>query len=230
MSTTRDLIIYGAGGLGSEIVSMAESGCYAGRDTWRWNVIGFVDDRIEFWGKSIHGIPCLGPLNKTAEVRTGLSTFCHVAMGNNEDRRQGAARIKALGWKAGTVIHHSAYVSWETEIGYGTFIGPHVTISPNVNIGWHTLINTRASIGHHAVLGDFSQVSLGASVLGRATVEEGAMIGAHSVIMSNVTVGAWATVAIGTPILKKVEAGHTVSLPLAKTLFKRNLDTVKTAS
>lgn len=224
MTTTRDLIIYGAGGLGSEIASMAESGCHAGRDTWQWKIIGFIDDRPDFWNRPVHGVPCLGSLEQVVGERAGQSTFCHIAMGDNKARRKAAARIKEEGWEAGTVVHHSAYLSWETEVGGGTFIGPHTTISPNVKIGGHVLINTRASIGHEAILEDFSQISLGASVLGRGQVGIGATIGAHGVVMSNVKVGDWGKVAIGTPVLRNVPPGHTVSLPLAKTLFKANIE------
>jgi sugar O-acyltransferase (sialic acid O-acetyltransferase NeuD family) len=226
--STRDLIVYGAGGWGSEIVSMAEGGCTAGRDTPQWRITGYVDDRPEFWGQTIHGVPCLGPLNGTAQARGGQDTWCHVAIGDNRERKRAAEAMKAVGWKPATVVHHSAYLSWEVELGEGSFIGLGATISPSVSIGRHVLINTYAAIGHHAVIGDFAQISLGTSILGHGRVDAGAMIGAHAVVMSNVTVGEWATVAIGTPVLKTVKPGHTISLPLAKTIFKRNNLPVKT--
>lgn len=223
MSTpTLDLILYGAGGIGREIVSMAESGCHAGRDTHMWRVIGFVDDHPEYKGTMIHGVPCFGNLPEAVAARAGQETWCHIAIGDNAERYKAAKRVADAGWKAATVIHMSAYVSWEIEMGEGSFVGPHVTISPNVIIGPHTLINTRACIGHHATLGAFSQLSLGASILGHGHIKRGSMVGAHSVVMAGVTVGAWATVAIGTPVLMDVKPGHTICLPLARTIYKRS--------
>jgi len=218
-----ELIIYGAGGLGREIASMAESGCKAGRDLPRWRVIGFVDDTPGMEGQIVHGIPCLGSLETVAAARQGQETFCHVAIGNNEARKDAAARIEGYGWQPASVVHHSAYLSWEVDLGAGSFIGPHTTISPSVKIGKYVLINTRASIGHHVELGEFSQVSLGASILGHAKLERGAMVGAHAVVISNVTVGAWSTVGVCTPALRNVKAGSTISLPLAQVLFQRNV-------
>jgi sugar O-acyltransferase (sialic acid O-acetyltransferase NeuD family) len=224
MSTThRDLIIYGAGGIGSEIVSMAESGCNAGYDTPPWRIIGFVDDTPGLAGQTIHGVPCIGSFEQVAAARAGTETFCHIAVGDNEGRRACALRIEQAGWQPATVVHSGAYLSWEVELGAGSFLGLLATVSPYVKIGRYTLINTRASIGHHAVLGDFSQLSLAASLLGQSRIETGSMVGAHAVVMSGVTVGAWATVAIGTPVMRDVQPGHTISLPLARTFFKRKV-------
>ena len=103
MSTTpRDLILYGAGGIGREIVSMAESGCHAGRGTPPWRIVGFVDDSPGMRGQSIHGVPCLGNIVEVAEQRKGTPTFCHISIGDNIARREAAERIGAAGWEAAT--------------------------------------------------------------------------------------------------------------------------------
>jgi sugar O-acyltransferase (sialic acid O-acetyltransferase NeuD family) len=223
MSTSpRELIIYGAGGIGSEIVSMAESGCHAAHDFTPWRVVAFVDDTPGHGGKTIHGVKCLGSLAEVIAARKGKETWCHIAIGDNEERKKAAQRIEAAGWKPATVVDSRAYLSRDVEVGAGTFIGLGATVSPFVTIGRYVLINTRASVGHHSTLGDFTQLSLNASLLGRSHVERGGMVGAHSVVMSNVTVGAWATVAIGTPVLRAVSPGSTVSMPLARTIFKRS--------
>jgi acetyltransferase EpsM len=230
MSTTpRDLIIYGAGGFGREIASMCDpgntgtSGCHGGPYQPPWRVAAFIDDTSGTRGQSIYGVPCLGSYDEAVPSFSGKEVWCHIAIGDNEGRKKIAERIKKVSWKPATVIHNTAYVSRETEVGEGSFFGPYVTVSPKSVIGKYVLLNTRSSIGHHATLGDFSQISLNASVLGYGHVGKGAMIGAHAVVMSNVTVGAWATVAIGTPILRDVKPGHTICLPLAHTIFERKM-------
>jgi len=230
MSTDpRELIIYGAGGFGREIASMCDSGntgtsgCYGGPGQPPWKPVAFVDDTPGYPGQTFYGVPCLGHFAEIAPTRAGAETWCFIAVGDNEGRMQAAKRAREAGWKMATVVHSTAYFGRDAELGEGCFFGPFITISPNVRIGRHVLINTRASVGHHVFLGDFAQVSLNASVLGRARVEKGAMIGAHAVVMSDITVGAWATVAVGTPVLRPVKAGHTVCLPLAHTIFERKV-------
>lgn len=219
--SSRDMIIYGAGGLGREIAAMAESRCHAGNHTPFWRVTGFVDDTPGMRGQIIHGIPCLGSFSEVLEMRSKLTSWCHIAIGDNNQRRLAALRMIDAGWSMATVIHSSTLLSRETTLGGGTLIGANCTISPNVSIGKNVLINSRSTIGHHAFIDDYAQISSGASVLGYGRVERGAMIGAHAVVISNVTIGAWATVAAGTPALRSVKPGHTICLPLAKTLFIR---------
>ncbi|MEJ0062310.1 MAG: NeuD/PglB/VioB family sugar acetyltransferase [Alphaproteobacteria bacterium] len=218
--TTRDLIVYGAGGFGREIAAMAEDGCHAGHGTPKWRVIGFADDTPALRGETVHGLPCLGSLAEASAVRGNAETWCCVAFGDNAARREAAARIEAAGWKAATVIHPSAFVSWQIKLGEGCIVNPMTTISPNVSIGRHALIGTRASIGHDAALGDFSWVAAGASVLGHARIGNGAMIGTNAVVLPHITVGDWATVGACVPAMVPVKPGHTICLPLARTIFK----------
>jgi sugar O-acyltransferase (sialic acid O-acetyltransferase NeuD family) len=221
--STRDLIIFGAGGFGREVKSMVEGGGNAGHGTPQWKVTGFIDDLPENRGQDINGTPCFGALEETALRRQGEETWCLIAIGDNEGRRNAARRLEKAGWKAALVIHHTAAFPTQVEFGGGGMIGAHVTISPQVRIGKHVIINTRASLGHHATVGDYAQISLGASLLGHSKVERGAFVGAHGVVMANVTVGAWATVGVGTPAMVSVEPGTTICLPLARVLFKREL-------
>jgi sugar O-acyltransferase (sialic acid O-acetyltransferase NeuD family) len=227
MSTIpRDLIVYGAGGIGRELASMAETGCTGGYEFEQpaWRIAAFVDDTPGYRDRVIHhDIRCLGSLAEAIPQLSGKEVWCHIAIGDNEDRMQAAKRIRQAGWKPASFVHGTALLSRDVTLGAGSFLGPYVTISPGVKIGEHVLINTRASIGHHVEIGAFSQISLNSSILGHGRVERGAMIGAHAVVMSNVTVGAWATVAVGTPVLRSVKPGHTVCLPLAHTIFERKV-------
>lgn len=217
---TRNLIVYGAGGFGQEVVSMSEAGCRPGPNAPHWHVIGYVDDTPGYEGQIFHGVPCLGSLDAVKKQREGQETWCFVALGDNQQRRDVVRRIKACGWKSATIIHDSSMVAWDAEIGEGSYIGSDTGIAANVKIGKHVFIDTRVSIGHHVLIGDFAQVDHGAALLGHSTVERGATIGTHGVVMANVTIGAWATVAVGTPALRNVKPGHTISLPLAQTIFK----------
>ena len=221
--SSRNLLIYGAGGFGAEVAAIAESGCFDSRHGNRWEIEGYIDDTPGYKGKTIHGKPCLGSLDEVIELRRYIETNCFLAIGNNEGRMRAADRIKAAGWKAASVIHAKAEIAWGLDIGEGTFIGLFSTVSPFVKIGRHTILNTRAAIGHHVELGDFSQVSLSASVLGHGKIGKGGFVGAHAIVGQGVSVGDWATIAIGTPAMTDVKAGHTISLPLARTLFKREI-------
>lgn len=125
------------------------------------------------------------PRLKWSEFTLSNLTQGVVACGDNWKRSlitQEVLKSKP-GFQFINVIHPSAIVSRNAQMGVGNVILAAAVVGPGTVIGNHCLINTRASIDHDCHLGEFSSIGPGA-VLG-----------------GSVTVGAFCIVALGACIL-----------------------------
>ena len=73
------------------------------------------------------------------------------------------------------------------------------------------VLNARAGVGHDSKVGDFANIAPGVSLSGHTTIGEDVFMGTNSCTAPGMTVGKGATVACGTPVLKNVEPGATLS-------------------
>ncbi len=202
----RDLFIVGAGGFGREAVWTVERvNAAAQQPTWR--VIGFADDDPEKATGNFEGYPMLGSVEKASKDHPGASVF--IAIGDNAVRRQIYARLRGHDFPA--LIDPSAQVSPTTEFKHGTYIACEAVVSVGTEIGKFVVINARAGVGHDSVVGDFANVAPGVSLSGHTTLGADVFMGTNSCTAPGRTVGDGAIVACGTPVLKDVAPGTTLS-------------------
>lgn len=202
----RDLFIVGAGGFGREAVWTIERINRASQQPL-WNVIGFADDDPKKATGNFEGYPMLGSAEKASKDFPGASVF--IAVGDNKIRAEIYKRLRGHDFPA--LIDPSAQVSPTTEFKHGTFIAPEAVVSVGTEIGKFVIINARAGVGHDTSVGDFANIAPGVSLSGHTTIEEGVFMGTNSCTAPGMKVGACAVVACGTPVLKNVEAGSTLS-------------------
>lgn len=202
----RDLFIVGAGGFGREAVWTVER-INAASQQPSWRVIGFADDDPKKATGNFEGYPMLGSIEKASKDHPGASVF--IAIGDNAIRRKIYAQLRGHDFPA--LIDPSAQVSPTTEFKHGTFIAPEAVVSVGTEIGKFVIINARAGVGHDTKVGDFVNVAPGVSLSGHTTLEDDVFMGTNSCTAPGMTVGKGATVACGTPVMKNVEPGATLS-------------------
>ena len=202
----RDLFIVGAGGLGREAAWTVER-INAASQQPLWRLIGFADDDPAKATGNFEGYPMLGSVEKASKDHPGASVF--IAIGDNAIRRKVYAQLRGHDFPA--MIDPSAQVSPTTEFKHGTYIACEAVVSVGTEIGKFVIINARAGVGHDSVVGDFSNVSPGVSLSGHTTLGQDVFMGTNSCTAPGMTVGKGATVACGTPVLKNVEPGVTLS-------------------
>lgn len=202
----RDLFIVGAGGFGREAVWTVERINKASQQP-QWNVIGFADDDPAKASGNFEGYPMLGSCEQASKDHPGASVF--VAIGDNRIRRDIYRRLRGHDFPA--FIDPSAQVSPTTEFRHGTYIACEAVVSVGTEIGKFVIINARAGIGHDSKVGDFANIAPGVSLSGHTVIGEDVFMGTNSCTAPGMTVGAGATVACGTPVLKDVEPGTTLS-------------------
>ena len=190
------LVVLGAGGHGKVLVSAAqEEG---------WHVIGVLDDDPSLKGQDVLGTEIMGGVDLLDRLDFDAAV---IGVGANLARQAFAGRIRT---KWTTVIHPSAVVHSDAEIGVGTVIFAGAIVQPGSVIGDHVILNTGASVDHDCRVGSFAHLAPGCALAGHVTVGEGAFVGIGSTAIPGAVIGAWATVGAGASVVQPVEDGMTV--------------------
>jgi acetyltransferase EpsM len=122
-----------------------------------------------------------------------------IAVGNNYMRQKISRRVKVFNWES--LIHPSAYVANDVEIGEGSVIFAGAVVQPGSKIGKHCIINTGACIDHDCVLEDFIHIAPNCALGGNVRIGEGTFIGIGSSIIHNITIGKWASIGAGSVVI-----------------------------
>ena len=204
MSLARDLVILGAGGMGQEVADIVRA---AASDGTRWSLIGFIDDDSALHGLEVLGLPVLGDHRWLSGRRAALA----MGVGAPAARRRAWTAAQSVGAvEAPALVHPAAYVGLGVELGEGTVVGAHATMTADVVVGRFGIVNVGATVSHNARLGDFATVAPGAHLAGHVHLGEGADVGIGASVTQGNTIGAWAIVGAGTVVIGDVEADTTV--------------------
>ncbi|ADU35001.1 NeuD/PglB/VioB family sugar acetyltransferase [Variovorax paradoxus] len=191
------LLIYGAGGLGREVLSALQ--------TCGEHVSGFVIDPG-------FPVPDMRGLQVRAERLETLWTPAVrlvLAVGDGRARQRAAQSLDA-GAEFVMVRHPAAVIGSRVSIDAGAMLIGPCSITTDVSIGSHTLINPGCTIAHDCVLEDFANLGPSCALAGRVTVREGANLGVGVSVAPGVVIGAWSTVGAGAVVIRDVEPGTTV--------------------
>lgn len=139
-----------------------------------------------------------------------------IAIGGGSTRSPAAraalfARYHKAGFGFATVIHPSAIVAPNAEIGAGAQLMAGCVLQPNVTIGVNAVVNTGAIIDHDSRIGDHAFISPGVTLSGGVEIGQGCHIGAGATIIEYRRVGETATVGAGAVVIHDVAIGATVT-------------------
>jgi sugar O-acyltransferase (sialic acid O-acetyltransferase NeuD family) len=197
------LVIVGAGGYGREMLDVVEA---INAVSPTFEVVGFVDDGspdVDLIQR--RGAEFLGKVARLEDVDAGYV----VGIGSGQVRRKIDEYATGLGRSPVTLIHPSATMAAEVEIGEGSVICSHVSLTNHIRLGRHVHLNLNCTIGHDAVLEDFATVLPGATISGNVTLAEAASIGTNAAVIQGVRVGAGTTVGAGAAVVRDLPDGVT---------------------
>lgn len=103
-----------------------------------------------------------------------------------------------------TLIHPTASIAADVEIGEGTVVLAGAVIQAGAKIGKHAIINSNVTVDHDAVVSDFVTTYPGVYIGAEAVVGEGVVINPNSVIMRFSEVPSYYDIAPGEVINGKV--------------------------
>lgn len=203
---SKEVFIFGAGGLASEVALLIEDMNAAGANCIA--IAAFVVSKpgeTTFMKRDLiseeHFFKNLKPATATKVV---------LAIGTPSIRRRLVDRMSSLPVMFPLLVHPSAQVNRTVRMGDGVVICSEVLFTANVVVGSHTYLNHRCSLGHDVVVGDFVQINPHACISGNVTIGDETIIGAGSVVHAGIHIGAGSTVGIGSAVLRDVPDSTTV--------------------
>lgn len=200
------LLIIGASGHGKVVADIALK-------MNKWESISFLDDNENL--KSSMGIDVIGT---TKDVHKFIDSHdVIVGIGNNSTREKIQNMLEKLGASIPVLIHPSAIIGNDVEIGIGTVVMAGVVINCCTKIDKGCIINTSATIDHDNIIEDFVHISPGAHLAGTVKVGQGSWLGIGSVVSNNTYITSGCTIGAGAVVVKNiVEPGTYAGVPVRR--------------
>lgn len=206
-----NVIIYGAGGHAAVVIDALLA-------RGEVPIKCLVDDDPTKWGQYLLGLPIVSP----QEIGDKISDYLiHLALGDNQKRREKAEELEKQGGKFLIVIHPKAIVSPTAQTGEGTFIGGGAVVDPLVRIGKHCIINNGAVVAHHCQIGDFVHIAPNATLGGEVCIGEGTLVGLSATILRGIEIGENCIIGTGAVVIENVPPNTTVVGVPAKPIERR---------
>ena len=204
------LVIFGTGGMGREALAIARAVNGATGGLGPLNFVADWPEDLDAVARS--GVDYLGTPEDAVQDGSLPPGFRYiVAVGDSAARESIDTRLQALGWKAATLVHPSAYVGPDVEVGPGSVICAFAALTTNVRLGRGTIVNVAATVSHDAVVGDFVTMSPHAAILGRVVVGDRSTIHAGAVVLPRVRIGSDCTIGAGAVVLRDIPDGQQVA-------------------
>ena len=208
----KHLIIIGAGGMGRTMYDMARESVGYGIE---YDIQGFLDDNIAALDNFENYPPIIAPIQSYLPNENEIF-ICSIG---------GAARKKCIeeiisrGGQFLTMIHSTARIGTNVQIGEGSIVGAFTTIGADAKVGKYNLIQSYTVIGHDSVIGDWNRIDTHVTLVGGTIVQNEADIHTAAMISHNVTVENNSRVAACSFVIRRVKEGTTVLGNPAKKLM-----------
>ena len=174
------------------------------------NVLGMLDKAGAENGN--FALPIIGDDNAiseypsdTVELVNGLGS-----VGNMNLRTSIFLRFKKLGYRFRSVIHPSAIIAHDCELGEGVQVFAGAVINTGTKIAADTIVNTGAIVDHECIVGSHVHIAPGCTLSGGIHIGDGTHIGTGTKIIQGISIGNRALVAAGSVVVKNVPDGKKV--------------------
>lgn len=201
-----EVLFWGAAGQ-AKVLSEALSGT-------DFRLVALVDNQDVI--SPFAGVPVLlgeAGLDAWLDRRGGArGLFAAIAVGGarGRDRIELMNLLQARGLKSLTVIHRTAFVAADAQVGEGCQVMAQAAVCTHARLGRGVIVNTAASVDHDCVIGNGTHIAPGARLAGEVTVGERAFVGVGAIVLPRVRIGEDSIVGAGAVVTKNVPSGVTV--------------------
>lgn len=188
----KKIVIIGAGGHGRAVISTA-------MQLRQWDLHGVIDVNFHQQDEEILGVPVIGGMELLAALDCREISLA-VAVGDNALRKELLEKALEKGFSLPNIVHPTACISINVDIGVGNYVGAMAHVGPCVNIGDGNIVNTFSNIEHEAMVGNYCHIAPSAVLCGRVVVGDQILIGANATVLDtrrvvdNVVVGSGAVI------------------------------------
>jgi len=173
-------------------------------------VVAFLDETPELWGRRVFGVPVVGPPSEVQAAKELGARAGHVAIGNGAARARLAIGLEEAGIELLTVVHPGAQVAPSAVLGRGVFVGAGAVVSTGAVVGDLALVPPTSMVSHHVRIGTAASLSPGARMGGRSRLGARALLGLGATVLPDRIVGDDAVIGAGAVVTKDVPPGATV--------------------
>ncbi len=175
-----------------------------------WELLGFIDDRLEVQGARIFDHPVLGRREWLLENPIeGVAVFNNVC-GKEKNARAVASWLDSNRLPAASLIHPGIDANY-VEIGRGAIMPEGCVLGSGTKIGGFFTGRLHVVISHDVDIRDFVFMGPGTVVGSEVTLEDGVFVGAGATIMAGKKIGANSLVGAGALVVDDVPVGVTVA-------------------
>ena len=189
------IIVIGSSGHAKVIIDAINKGGH-------YEVIGLIDDYRPI-GECTLGIPIIGRVSDIASLNDINCNYV-IAIGDNKDRNMVYSKLLELRLNYINVIHPSAVIGSEVDIGVGNFIAAGAIINSGTIIGNHCIVNTGAQLDHDNMIKDFVSIAPKAALAGNVTVGRGSYIGIGSSVIEKIDIGNQTIIGAGSVVTRNI--------------------------
>lgn len=206
LAMKKRLLIIGASGHGKVVADIAIK-------MNKWRTVSFLDDNESI--KSCMGMEVIGKSSDALIYRDEADFF--VAIGDNATRKMIQEDLESQGCSFVNLIHPSAIIGSDVEIGVGTAVMAGVVINGPCRIGKGCIINTNSTLEHDNVIDDYVHISPGVTLAGTVSVGQGSWLGVGSIVSNDVSICPECKIGAGTVVIKDItEPGTYIGVPARK--------------
>lgn len=193
------MIILGAGGHAGVVIDALRSKGIV--------TAGALDNRAG----TVNGVPVIGDddyLTGPEDLANGLGNKATRHNSGLGRRHALYRKFRDMGCKFPSIVHASAIVSEEANVGSGAQILAGAVVQTGARIGKNVIVNTRAVVEHDCSVGDHCHIAPGAILCGGVTIGIEVHVGAGAVVLQGLKIGAGAIVAAGAIVTRNVTPGE----------------------
>ncbi|GKV93424.1 NeuD/PglB/VioB family sugar acetyltransferase [Pectobacterium aroidearum] len=208
------LAIYGAGGLGREVLILAQ---IINADKKRWDDFIFIDDinpKRELKGFPVLDFDVIKQMDDVEIV---------IAVGEPKVRMLLAEKVKNAELALTTLIHPRVHLSPCTTIGKGVVLCQGVFVSCDVVLRDNVFLQPNSSVGHDAQIDEHSILSTYVTLGGKCHIGARAFIGMSAAIKESTTIGDDTIIGMGAVVLNDIESS-VIALGNPARVMRKNED------
>ena len=213
----KDIIIIGAGGVGREVAFTIEE---INKEMPTWNILGFIDDNKEIYGKVINGYSVLGDLSYLEKYEREEKPEVIIAMANYNVKKNIVIKLNNK-FNFATIIHPQVSIHNTVTIGNGSIIYKGVIMTTNITIGNHVIVSPKCGIGHDSIIKDYVSLLWNVNISGNDVIEEGVLIGSGATVIQGKKIGQEAIIGAGAVVVKDV-LSNTTNVGVPSKIIKEN--------
>lgn len=199
----KNIVIIGAGGVGREVSLIIQQ---INELEPTWNLLGFIDDNTDNWGKVINGYSVIGGIDSLEFLSN--DTYIVIAIANYKVKKNIVNKINNK-FKFATIVHPKVWIHDYMTVGEGTIIYEGAILTANIEIGNHVIISPKCGVGHDSIIKDYVSLLWNVNVSGNDLIEEGVMMGSGSTVIQGKKIGKGSIIGAGAVVVNDIESFST---------------------